>query len=326
MTKDEARQWLLSLFPPGFENLYDLAPGVGDLYQLMDAFGQTFKSYAFDTIDTLRREIFPQSTNQKLTDWEAATGISNLAPAIFGTVAQRQAALVAKLREFGPFSDPVVQSIIGPLLGYFSTTVPQILKASRSALNTAHTYTGAGFDIGPVSAADSAPIRTHDGGVVSKAGARVTITFAAPLPALVTFLLNGPAGQQVAVVIPAGVTTYTAFVVGSGIVGTQIGNPDARQGWFLLVVNASVSSVSVTSWSLLIEGIGPNEETGGAIFAWGVYADPVHLGENGIPADFTAARNGINRVEHSHTHGSLILAIAPASDAAGAIPDAFVPG
>lgn len=318
-TLDQIRGFLLSLFPPGFENLYDLTPGVGDLYQLMDAFAQAFKSYVFDSINTLRTEIFPQSAVQKLPDWETALGISNQAPAIFGNTAQRQQAVIAKLREFGPFCDQVVQSVIGPLFGYFPSTPVQIIKCIRSELDTAHTYTGGGFSVPNGTTVSSAPVTNHDGGTTSKAGARVTITLDSPLPANATFQLIAPDGTTVNLSTPHGSTTYHCFA--AGVAGTPV---SYGSWWVLKCHNTSGSTVSIDSWSLIVEGINRNQETGGAIFVWGVYADPLHVSEN-TPADYVSARAAIDRIEHSHTRGEVILALSAKPDSAQAIPDTFLP-
>lgn len=323
-TLDEARRYLLNLLPPGAELLYDLTTS-GDVYLIFDGVAQAFLNYGFNLLAKLATEIFPNSAVDKLPDWEADLGISSLNPALYGTTQQRQAALVAKLRESGPWCDPVVASILQPLLGYFPTTTVQIVKCPRAELNTAHTYDGGSLFCGHGSNAFSRKIETHDGGVISQAGVRLSLFLGAPLPTdqITTFSLIGPDG-----------TTKNWLLAGDGVTtGFKLFAPNfagkqllGGQQWKLGINNISAATdVTVTDFQFIVEGIGPNQETGGAIFSWGAYADPAHLGENGVPADFGAARAAIARIEHSEADGALILALSSNPDDPTAIPDTFLP-
>jgi hypothetical protein len=110
--------------------------------------------------------------------------------------------------------------------------------------------------------------------------------------------------------------------------GIEFANTPIQGSWFLSVTNNSGGTVNF-HWSVFVEGIGPNQETGGAIFDWGVYADPAHLGESGVPSDFPAARLAIQKIAHSHTVGNLLQSLDPYPDVDvdvhAAIPDECIP-
>jgi hypothetical protein len=80
---------------------------------------------------------------------------------------------------------------------------------------------------------------------------------------------------------------------------------------------------------LFVEGLARGQSTGGAIFEWGVYVDPAHVGENGTAADLAGARLAIKRLKHAHTVGSLIQSLAPWPDISSginsSIPDEWLP-
>jgi hypothetical protein len=320
-TIDDARRYLLALLPPGHDEFYDESP-TGDVFLIFDAAGQLFKQNAFDLLDTLRTEIFPPSAVQKTPDWEAALGIANQAPALLGTMAQRQQAVVAKLRESGPFCDPVVQSIIGPLLGYFPSTPVQLLKASRSFLTLAHSY---GF-IGDlrIAAGTTATVAmlVNDGGHVARMGAQLQLVTDTSTPNI-QVTLTAPDRRSVG--WSDAYQSVPLWLAAPSLAGAAIGG-----NWTLAITNHGSAPITVYDGEcLFVEGIGPNEDTGGAIFHWGVYADPAHVGESGVPPDFPSVLAAIARIKHSHTVGWLIQSLAPYPDVTSgphaAIPDRCVP-
>lgn len=324
-TIDGARRYLLNLLPPGWEYLYDDSSS-GDVYLLFDALGALVKAYGFDLLEALRRELIPgPGLVQKLADWEKALGISSQLSAVFGSTAQRQAAVVAKLREFGAFCDPVVTSILGPLLGYADSTPVRLVKADRGALRLAHSY-GFSADV-PVAngASMDIPIYVGDAGLASRAGAQLTLNFAAATMTGVTVTLKSPWG----------LVSDSWSSPGNGstlmrLASTKFAGKPVHGSWVLTVANASGGAITLYSdrW-LFVEGIAVAQDTGGASAHWGVYADPAHLGERGSPPDLPAIRKVIERIKHSHTVGRLIQSLTPYPDAASganaAIPDECVP-
>jgi hypothetical protein len=321
-TIDDARRYLLSLLPPGAEQLYDLIP-LGDVFLLFDALGEVFKTYAFDLLNTLRQELFPSSAVQKLPDWETPLGIAKQAPALFGAIAQRQAAVVAKLRESGPCCDPVVQSIMGPLLGYFPTTPVQIVKTDRSALRLAHTYGFAQDVTLPAGQTTSLSIVVNDGGKVSKAGAQLNLVFSTADLRSYAVTLTAPDGK--AKTWTGGWSTTPVTLFAPELAGSKI-----QGAWTLSIINGSAAPSTLFAGGVLfVEGIGPNQRTGGAVFEWGVYADPAHVGESGTPMDVPSILETLARIKHSVSPASLLLSVNPYPDTASgpnsAIPDMCIP-
>jgi hypothetical protein len=321
-TVDDARRYLLNLLPPGAHLLYDLGP-VGDVLLLFDAIGEAFKRFAFDLLDTLLQEIFPSTCIQKLPDWETATGVENLNPALFGNTAQRQTSVISKLRESGAFCDPVAQSVLGLLLGYSQTIPVQLIKADRSRLRLEHTYSFAADVSLPPGQITNIPIFVNDGGKVARMGAQLTLTFADADLSAYTITLTAPDGRSKQWGLKwtsAPVCLFAQSLSGARVFGN----------WTLSIANGSIVANTIFAGSsLFVEGIGPNQDTGAAVFHWGVYANLAHVGENGVPADYPSVRAAIQRIKHSHTVGYLIQSLAPWPDvvtgAHSAIPDACIP-
>jgi hypothetical protein len=322
-TIDDARRYLLGLLPPGHDNFYDESAS-GDMYLLFDGIGALFKTYAFDLLDTLRAEVFPSTAQQKIPDWEGALGIANQAPALFGNTSQRQQAVLAKLREFGPFCDPVVQSVIAPLLGYFPSTPLRLIKCDRSALTLMHSYDfTAGADVAIPVGTTTRSVVVIDGGKVAKMGAQLTLVFAANDTSLFSFTLTGPDGTSKT--WAAGSSNAPLWLTAIEFAGAKI------QGiWRLSITNASGAPTTLYSAApLVVEGIGAGQQTGGAVFDWGIYVDPAHAAESGVPVDLVSARAAIARIKHSHTVGNLIRSLAPMPDVDSgvnaSIPDECIP-
>lgn len=303
-SQDEARKYLLGLLPPGVEKLYDLEPN-GDFYFIFDAVAELLRSYGFNLLDRLRTEQFPSKVIDKLVDWERFLGISRFFIARFGTTAQRQQSVVSKIRERGPFIDTLVQAVLAPLLGYDPTTTLEVLRASRSALRFEHTYT-----TGPTlwSIADTVTdyklINVHDGGKIAKAGARVLLEFGAGGPYNGTVTLTAPDGTAqswtLTDVDDAGIT---------GLYGKTLAGASIRGLWTITVHNTSGAAMPVIV-SFFVEGIARNQNTAGAVWHWGVYADPAHVGELGF-SDFEAVLASMARIKHTHDVGSLVISKEP---------------
>lgn len=319
LSLDEVRSYLISLLPPGADKLYDLEPG-GDFYKLFDAVAELFKNRGFDLLDILRREIIPGTAVEKLPDWENFLGIANSAAAISGNTAMRQAGVKAKLREFGPFSDSTVGSVIAPLLGYFPTTPLEIMKCSRAALTALHTYTNGNlFTVNNGNALTDASLFINDGGTISKGGARLLLSYTSSGSDPFTVTLTAPSGET---------RSWTIDSSSDYLFGEEFYGASPWGNWYLNIDNTSGAQIQL-NWSVFVEGIGPNQDTGGAIFHWGVYADAAHINENG-GADFAAVLKALARIEHSHSVGNLIFGKVPYPDVSAhtihnAIPDECVP-
>lgn len=322
MNQDEAREYLVSLLPPGIEDLWDLEPG-GDFYELFDGLGQLLRVYGFNLLDTLRREIFPDQVIDKLSDWEIFLGISKFFIARFGAIAQRQQAVVSKIRERGAFNDATIQSVIAPLLGYFSTTSLEVLRASKTDLRLAHTYSSAALWTIPDATTQMQKVEVLDGGIISKAGARLILELGGAGPYTFTAKLQTPGGAK----SKTWTVTTTAGAALQVFYAPELADANITGNWKLTITNASGGNLPII-WSVFVEGIARDQETGGATWHWGVYADPAHVGEAGF-SDFQAVRASIERIKHSHGVGRIITSKEPwpgvESGAHAAIPGMCIP-
>jgi len=61
---------------------------------------------------------------------------------LFGTLEARRRAVISRLREYGPPTIPMIQSVLAPLFDYSDPADVVVLECDRAALRTAHTYTG----------------------------------------------------------------------------------------------------------------------------------------------------------------------------------------
>lgn len=305
MTADEARELLINLLPPGKDELYDLTPG-SDVWEFFAALGDGFKEFAFDLLDTLRREVPGGQLLQKIPDWVHALGIGSQVAVAFGTVEQQRAAIVAKLREFGAFCDPVMQSIFGPLLGYFDTTPVELIRADRGQLRLLHSYGQAVDVVVPASGSATVEIFVEDGGKVPWMGAQLDLAFSA---VGVQVQLDSPYASATA--------SWTPTVTPCRLASRAFTGAQCRGTWKLTLTNPTGAPITLYSapW-LFVEGMATGLDTAGAAAHWGVYADPLLIGENGNAPDFGAVQRAIARAKHSHGVGALFLTKAPEFDSA----------
>lgn len=324
-TQAEARKFLFSMLPPGIEKLYDLTEG-GDPYKYFDAGAELILNYGFALLDKLRLETFPTTIVDKLPDWEKFLGISRYLTARFGAIPARQQAVIAKIRAKGAFIDTRVQAVLAPLLGYFPNTVLQVLRADRATLRFLHTYT-----TGPNTTA-IAPSQESiftlpilDGGLVSAAGTRLLVEIGAGTgPFVGSVTLRSPAPdfvvQTYGLSDPDGTSIHAFY-------GLEFAGKQITGDWIVQVVNQGTTSLPVLC-SLFVEGIARDQETGGAVWHWGVYVDPAHFAESGF-SDIEAAEDMANRLQHSHAFGTLVTSLEPwpgvSSGTHSAIPGRCIP-
>lgn len=316
-TIDEARRYLLNLLPPDHEFLYDETT-TGDVYLLFDAAGEVFKRFAFDVLDTLQRELYPSSAVNKLVDWITATGLGSEIVAQFGSVTDKQAAVVGKLRESGAFCDPVVASIFSALFGYFPTTPVEIMKSDRALLRQMHTYGVPVDSVVPAGQTVKFFLQSPRGGKLAKCGAVLELAFTSSATGY-TVVLTAPDGSSKTWTVTdpdIPFRLYTTDLVGASVLGT----------WELDISNTGgIDNTLLSAPMLFVEGIGTDYDLAGAVFHWGVFADIAHLGENGATPDLAAAAASIERIKHSHTRGWLITSKNPIPGVSSG-PNAAIPG
>ena len=327
LTFADAYQRVFDALPPGIDRVLDFTVGSGDYYNYFWVVGAILKIYFFDMIDILRSEIIPNLSRYKLPDWEGIFGLRLTRTAQLGTIPQRQAQVAAYWRSAAGqgSSIPVVQSVLASLFGYNPTTTVKVLESDWSALQLEHSYGFTGDIAINAGQSGSAGIAVEsDGGKVSKTGVRLELAFQSLPTGNYTVTLQAPDGTTGSWTIASG-ASLPAVLRSKAFAGARIYGT-----WILTVSNGSGANNTLFDGSkLFVDGTARGQQTAGAIFDWGVYADPAHLGENGNNADLGSARIAIQRFAFSHTIGNLIQSLAPYPDtnsgANSAIPDECIP-
>jgi hypothetical protein len=329
LSVDQIRERFIDAFPDGVDLIYDLT-STGDYYKLFQSIAATMKTYAYDFIDLLKLEVVPYLSRYKLPDWEHVFGLETSRLAKSGTVPQRQAQVLASWRHAAGigFSLPEIQGVLAPILGYSSAEDVEIVETPRADLTTKHTYSNTVSKSFLASGAGSSSIYVwYDGGLISQGGVIVTVNLTHTDVSQLTFKLTAPDGTshtwtQKSMYGSSTVTEelrYQPAFVGKGLQGK----------WTLTVTDFSANAGSFT-WSMFAEGMDPPvQRTGAAVFHWGVYADPDHLGENGTAADLPAAHALIQKMSPAHAEGNILYSKTPrpgvASGEFAAIPGRCVP-
>lgn len=327
---DEARALILGGLPRGVERVYDLEPG-GDYYNFFQSIAATIKAYGLDAIDALWRETVIRTARLVIPVWERIFGLETSIVALNGTLPQRRAQIIAAWRAAAGqgCSEPEVQAVLAAALGYNAGTLPEIIRCDRSTLRLLHSYGGT-LDLVLPSMTTTTTYATivSDGGKVSSAGARLTLLFE-----------TLPVAYSITLTAPDGVTTKT-WSRGWGygpieLYGKEFAGASISGKWKLAINNATgFSNKLMSQSSLFVEAIGEGEDnanqaTAGAAVHWGVYADPVHVGENGTPADLDSALELLQRMARSHTVVAIVTSREPrpgiASGGTSSIPDRCIP-
>lgn len=326
---DDAYQRVFDALPPGIDNVLDFTPGSGDFYKLTWVVGALLKLFVFDAIDLLRAEVMPYLSRFKLPEWEGILGLRGSRVAQIGTIVQRQAQVLGAWRSAAGqgSSIPTVQAVMSPLLGYNPSTPVLVIEADVSGIQLLHRYSFPLDIVVTTGNSGSTSIPVTDGGKVAAMGAQLELTVS-PASALAgcAFTLTAPDGRTftwtgTAATWPTSpVKLYGKSFAGAAILGS----------WTLSVANTSGVTVTVYAGStLFVEGIARGQQTAGAVFDWGVYADPDHVGENGAAVDYVAIRAALRKLNFSHAIANVIQSLEPWPDVDigfnAAIPDECIP-
>jgi hypothetical protein len=314
----DVRELFLQLWPPG--RLYDWRNPASRISRFIDGCAEALKTFGYDLLDRLHREINPSRCVDNIPDWEKALGLMSSYAALNGPVDQRRAGVIAKLREFGGFTLPNARVILAPLLGYADTSKLLILETSRAAMRAAHTYSdGKSY---PASNGIVASVYVDDGGTVSRAGAQLDVQFASLPSVPFNITLASPTNRQ---------RTWPWRNLGSPsltyrLYALDFAGDTCAGSWHLSISSlvAQFDLPALTSWSLFIEGTG-SSGLGGDLVDWGVYVDPTLMGSSGVPPDLETARIAMERMEHAHTKGYLILSLSAIPDLPTTLPDRALP-
>jgi hypothetical protein len=338
LSLDDVQGLLVGGLPTDANRVYDLDPG-GDYYKLFRSIALASKQVLFDLVELARLEIAPRYARYKLPDWERVFGLTTTRTAQVGTVPARQNQVVSRWREAAGLGSTLdaISVVLGPLLGYNPTTPVQVLTTDRNLLRIEHSYEKSETVAGGSSLLyNFTPV---DGGMVSKGGARVQLEWGGDYTAYtgqVDVYLTAPDGAK-AHWVHTFVDDRAMDWLWSESVATNDGDSlvhvQQGGGWQLEVANNTSGSIDVIATAFIegvqVDHLAPRQETAAAMFDWGAYADPAHLSESGVPADFTAARQALKRIAFAHTNVNLIQSIDPYPDVDsglhGSIPDECIP-
>ncbi len=326
LSLDDVRKLLVGGLPADADRVYDLDGG-GSFYKLFQAVALAAKQVAFDLVELCQLEILPRFARYKLPDWERVFGLTTTRQAQVGSIPARQAQVVSSWREAAGLGSTraAITAILGPLLGYDVGTEVEIVTTDRDLLSAEHRYSTE--SVVSVADGDSGTFgfTTIDGGKVSTGGARVLLEYG-----------TGSGAIVVRLTAPDGTTkSWDVNIDGQAmdlLFGVEFVDAEMMGPWLLEFQNDSGGLVEAIM-TVFVEGVtdGRNDGqiTAAAMFDWGVYADPAHLGENGLSADLVAARRAVQRIAFAHTQGNLLQSLTPYPDEdAGlhaAIPDECIP-
>lgn len=334
MSAEEVRDTLIGAFPPGVQE--QLAPdedGGGQVTRHLGAIAASVQDKAIDLVELLARDITPLTCgSERLADWERALGLSWTRTALFGTLPARRAAVISRLREYGPPTKAMLQAVLGPLLDYPDPSVLTILECDRTVLRQKHTYAGirrsATFtSVGPA----SWEFWVNDDDRVAPGCVQADVTLTIGDVSKVAVDVQTPDGAYFRVPygsVGRGAATGTTY----RLYFPKAVTPHVLGTWRLYVYLTGPGSGAFDDASLFCEGFGRNGLSA-AQFEWAAVYEAAK--SNGSP-DFDAARAAATRVSLASRIGGLVFPAAPivglpAGDWAGipndnTTPSGYVPG
>lgn len=331
LTTAEVKKFLQSCFPLGSEMLYDWDNSAANIGQFFTGIAGAWKTYGTDILDTLRLEINPGTCTQNIPVWESALGLRDTPIAKFGTTIQRRNAILAWLRQSTTFSVADCQSIIQPYFLYSDPTAIQIMETNRTNLDTLLNFVGTAFGAIALSASTFRTVDILDDPRVDTGGVRLHFRLSGTLDQIGIFLI-GPDGTQAAWetgYLGSGVTALTHYYlrapqfIGKAIKGT----------WTFGIWNGPAAA-AITTWDLMVEGVGANydingaytgEGLGAAMFELAVVADTALLGTG---YDLVGALRALQRWKPAHVRATIVQKIGAdvcaTPDTITAMPDAAI--
>lgn len=282
-TAEDIRDELIAGMPEGFVDLFDMADpdGPGPLFT---ALGAVLAETAIDRLDDLRDQLSPMScSSDTLSEWEAALALSPSRLARAGSLAQRRAQVIARMREWGAPTLDLIRRVVYSYLGYTSPADVVILESDRDALRTLHTYRWTGSrSIGPV----STDLIVADGGTVGPGGAAVDLCCSTDELASFAVTVYAPDG-----------TLYSRVGVGRGALTTGRAWASVTSGTAVVLNSAwgdgsSVWFVGASGTILRWDGAAIQAETSGTPNSlnavWGGGAAVYAVGNGGLVLKRTA--------------------------------------
>lgn len=322
----ETREALLASLPPGVREML-----ADDVIALFDATASTIDDSAVAAVDALDADSTPLTCgSDRLRRWEADLGIASTRTALWGSLSSRRAAVVSRLREYGPPTVAMLQSVLAPLLDYSDPTTLTILEPARADTRTEHTYDGVLVNASmSMMTAGIWQFYVSDGG-------RCAGTPAVDIEITTVFENTD---TVVALQSPDG-TYYQVFSKLRSTTGTfRVYFPEAKAvtaimgAWRVYVYLSGANTGTLGDAHLFVEGVDRDGGRASGLSEWAAVYEPDK--SNGSP-DFPAAIAAAGRVGMATRRGGIVhIADAGVGLAAGdyamipndnAVPSEFVPG
>jgi len=312
----EVKELFIQLWPPG--RLYDWYTADSYVSRFFDGVAEALLRFGHDLLARLRREINPATAEEKLPDWEEALDLADGTTAQKGSVAQRQAGVIGKLREFGAFTLGFAEAALAPLLGYVNPAELVVLETRRDLMRAAHSYSDGQVHTS-LSGSVQMAVYISDGGAVSRAGAHLRLELAVAVGTGLMVVLHPPSGLPKRWELPVVHAPETRVLYAPEVAGAMCNGV-----WQVSVDNTPPGGTLVVSaWSVYVDGVGPSG-LGGDLAEWGVFVDPGREGVS-IPSDRAATARAMTRFQHAHTEGHVVLSLAAIPDEPETLPDQCLP-
>lgn len=330
MSALELKEAIIAAFPPGASERIDWDDSPG---HHVEAIANVLQDKAVDPVEQLILDACPLTcSSARLRDWERALGLSGSKTSLFGGLAARRRAVVSRLREYGPPTIPMIQSVMAPLFDYADPADVVVLECDRPTLRTAHTYTGVLTTATTALSGVTYTWRVVDDGRLSASGVQLDVTLTHGDLSKLSVLVTAPSGE-----------TGSASVFGRGAAAgdtIRVCLPDMTaavvMGLWTAEFNASSGAGTVDAVEAFVEGAG-RDSTGrpglsAAQYEFGVVYES---DKGGGGFDIASSRSAIQRISYATRIGALILREADGTLPAGeytflpdddnAIPDAIIP-
>lgn len=322
----ELKNTLLSSLPPGVSA--QLAPDVVEHFGAVAATMQ----HGVDAVDGIAANATPLTAgSERLGDWERALGIAQSRTALFGSLEQRRAAVISRLREYGTVTTAMLQAVLAPLLDYSDPSTLTILEPSRTGVRNANEYLGLVYNASMSLVSPGVwQFWVADGGRC------------AGVPALdITLTTTGDTNDIVVALQSPDGTYYQVFDKLRGAAASttyRLYFPSAKVTsimglWRVYVYLSGATTGTFDGARLFVEGVDRDGGKASGLYEWAAVYEP--LKSNSSP-DFPAALAAANRVGMATRRGGIVhIADAGVGLAVGdyamipndnAVPSEFVPG
>lgn len=300
----ETQETLLSSLPPGVrETLAD------DVIAHIGAVASTLDDTAIATVDQLDGDASPLTCgSNRLQRWEAVLGLAATRTAMYGTLDQRRAQVIARLREYGQPTAAMIRAVLAPLLGYADASTLTLLEPSRTGTRSANEYLGT---VGNASMSMVSPgiwqFWVADGGRCGGVPVLDVTLTTTDDNADTAVGLQAPSGQLYMVYGKlrgtATTTTYRVYFPAAVVETTVMGR------WRAFVYLSGSNTGTIDAGRLFVEGVDREGGKASGLFEWAAVFEPTKASYS---PDWSAALAAVSRLGMATRRGGLV-SIADAS-------------